>query len=351
MTIPTPSRPDAATGLALALVAASPAPVLLLDADFNILAASASFHDGFGVGAASEWGQPVAGLGSGEWSSPQLMSLLKTVRDGQAEIGPYHMELKRDGRPDLDLVVNVRKLAYTGQVDVRLLMTVADVTDSLLAAKMQKALMAEKDTLLHELQHRVANSLQIIASVLLQSARSVRSDETRQHLFDAHSRVMSIAALQQQLAVTGGDAVRLRPYFTELCASIGASMIHDQGRISLTVNADDSLTAANTSVSLGLLVTELVINALKHAFPGSRAGRITVDYHGHGSDWTLSVADDGVGISKLVGAAKAGLGTSIVEAISRQLDAKIGIADGHPGTIVSIVHKQGAGLWAAAPAV
>jgi two-component sensor histidine kinase len=91
-------------------------------------------------------------------------------------------------------------------------------------------------------------------------------------------------------------------------------------------------------VSLGLIVTELVINALKHAFPGDDPiGKITVAYLAEGTAWTLSVSDNGIGIPA-GGSARPGLGTGIVEALSRQLDAKVRVADAAPGTRVSIVH-------------
>ncbi|MDB5435563.1 MAG: Signal transduction histidine kinase, partial [Phenylobacterium sp.] len=127
-------------------------------------------------------------------------------------------------------------------------------------------------------------------------------------------------------------------YFTDLCQSIGASMIRDHNQLSLDVTSDDSLTGADTSVSLGLIVTELVINALKHAFPGRRKGRITVDYRSDGPEWTLSVADDGVGMPTDPANAKPGLGTSIVLALAQQLRAGVEISEGRPGHKVSIVH-------------
>ena len=85
---------------------------------------------------------------------------------------------------------------------MRLLLAVSDVTDARLAEKLKDDLLREKAILFQELQHRVANSLQIIASVLMQSARRMQSAETTSHLYDAHSRVMSVAALQQQLAAS-----------------------------------------------------------------------------------------------------------------------------------------------------
>ena len=149
---------------------------------------------------------------------------------------------------------------------------------------------------------------------------------------------MSVAALQHQLATSDLGDVELRAYFTELCASIGASMIHDHDQIKLTVEADDAQCAANTSVSLGLIVTELVINALKHAFPQG-VGHILVGYKAHAGEWTLSVSDNGVGMPRGKAPAKAGLGTSIVEALAKQLGASVDLADTHPGTKVSIVRR------------
>ena len=126
-----------------------------------------------------------------------------------------------------------------------------------------ESLMREKEVMLQELNHRVANSLQIIASILMQRVRSVQSEEARSHLRDAHHRVMSVATLQRLLASTASGEVQLRPYLTDLCASIGASMIADPGRLTMNVTVDDSVMSPNQSVSVGLIVTELAINSLR----------------------------------------------------------------------------------------
>jgi two-component sensor histidine kinase len=94
-----------------------------------------------------------------------------------------------------------------------------------------------------------------------------------------------------------------------------------------------------TAVSLGLIVTELVINALKHAFPAGRGGNIVVGYQSHAPDWALTVKDDGVGMPKGAEPTKAGLGTSIVQALAKQVGATVEVSDAHPGTKVSIVHE------------
>lgn len=93
--------------------------------------------------------------------------------------------------------------------------------------------------------------------------------------------------------------MELRAYLTKLCAAISASMIPNPNRFSLEVVAEDVTVDAGTSVSFGLVVTEIVINALKHGFPDNRSGKITVDYQAEGPMWTLSVADTGMACQKM----------------------------------------------------
>jgi two-component sensor histidine kinase len=183
-----------------------------------------------------------------------------------------------------------------------------------------------------------------MASVLMQSARRVQSDEARGHLHNAHYRVMSIAALQRQLSTSSGGHVELRTYLTQLCQSLGASMIADPDRLSIQVTVDNSAVEADVSISLGLIVTELVINALKHAFPEERTGAIVIDYRSSDHGWTLSVTDDGIGIAAGSDAPKAGLGTGIVEALVKNLNGEIQFSDASPGTAVIINHMESAGL-------
>lgn len=334
------TRADAGLNLALAVIVSSTAPLLLLDGTLTLIAASDSFCQAFQLDPASVPGNSLSELGAGEWNIPQLISLLDATASGFAKVESYELDLTRAGRENRHLVLNAQKLEYGGDDSVRLLVAVSDVTEARISEKRKDDSLKEKAILLQELQHRVANSLQIIASVLMQSARKVQSDEMRGHLVDAHQRVMSVAALQQQLAVASTGEVELQQYFTALCNSIRASMIHDHSLLSLDVSGNKSTTSADASVSLGLIVTELVINSLKHAFPGDRKGSIKVDYQSHGPNWVLSVIDDGVGMPIDAASAKPGLGTSIIQALTRQLQAVVRIADANPGTAVYIAHSK-----------
>ena len=322
----------------MAVIASSNAPLLLLDGDLTVIAASNSFGDTFDIQPARAAGRPLSELGNREWDMPRLASLLKATAAGAADIDAYELDLVRSGTKTRRLVVNARKLDYFDADNVRLVVSVADVTEARANDRLKDDLIREKAILLQELQHRVANSLQIIASVLMQGARKVKSQQARGQLHDAHSRVISIATLQRQLAASQLGEVALPKYFTDLCATIGASMIRDRDQLTLTVTVDDSVTTADQSVSLGLIVTELVINALKHAFPGHRKGKILIDYRSDGATWTLSVRDTGVGYPKDKASAKPGLGTGIVEAIAKQLGASVRSEPANPRTLVSVVH-------------
>lgn len=216
-----------------------------------------------------------------------------------------------------------------------MLLSIYDVTEERLTKDELQKLIDQKNILLREMGHRIANSLQMIASLLLLKAESVASEEARLHLEDAHGRIMSIATVQRQLDPTGIDGqVDVGKYLTALCASLEKSMIGGRKPIVLTVTAEPGTVTAEEAVSFGLLTTELVINCLKYAFPKGE-GKIQVAYTAKDSGWTLSVADNGVGYSKDA-VTDQGLGTSIVASLAHQLKAKLTKESSPQGTIISL---------------
>jgi chemotaxis protein methyltransferase CheR len=132
----------------------------------------------------------------------------------------------------------------------------------------------------------------------------------------------------------------MMPYLSRLCETLATSMIGDNRPISLTVAGGGGNATSRQAESLGLITTELVMNALKHAFPDeSSHGQIAVAYDVSGTNWKLSVTDDGIGKQDGVFAQpKTGLGTGIVKALSQQLGAKVETVASPKGTTVSITH-------------
>lgn len=187
-------------------------------------------------------------------------------------------------------------------------------------------LLQHKEILLQEVHHRIGNSLQIIASILALDARKVHSEEARLHLENAHRRILAVATVQQQLQIPreGGGDFELAAYLLQLVEHLTASIVGDARRIAIDVQADAGTVSSEVAGNMGLIVTELVINALKHAFMADDVGRIMVTYRVKDTGWRLTVSDSGVG--KPIGdqsPTATGLGTGIVAVLVRQLDARI----------------------------
>jgi len=204
-------------------------------------------------------------------------------------------------------------------------------------------LLQHKETLLREVHHRIGNSLQIIAGILALDASKVHSKAARLHLENTHRRIQAVATVQQQLQIPGaGGDFELAPYLRQLCENLTASVIGDATRIAIDVQADAGKVSSAAATNMGLIVTELVINALKHAFMAEAgAGMITVTYRVKGHGWRLTVSDNGVG--KLNGdhPCASGLGTGIVAALVKHLNGRIETAIGPNGfgTAISIAGR------------
>jgi nitrogen-specific signal transduction histidine kinase len=151
-----PLDPVVAQNLGLALVASSNAPILLLDDKLTIIAASKSFCCAFGIDPNKVAGGRLTNLGDGAWNVPQLASLLNATASGFAEIENYEMTLKREGQKDRCLVLNAQKLDYTAGADIRLVLSVTDITDARLAEKLKADMLLEKEGMLREKERSLA---------------------------------------------------------------------------------------------------------------------------------------------------------------------------------------------------
>src|SRR3984893_8034167 len=125
----------------------------------------------------------------------------------------YEVEHEFPGLGHRTMLLNARKVFYEGGSHTTIVLGIEDVTERRILEQEKDELLKQKEVLFEELQHRVANSLQIIASIILIKARAVQSEETRVHLQDAHKRVISIAAVQKQLHAAGATAsIEIVPY-------------------------------------------------------------------------------------------------------------------------------------------
>jgi two-component sensor histidine kinase len=334
--------------LAQAIVDTVRDPLLVLDCHFSVTAASRSFFRDFEVNPEDVIGRSAYEILDGRFKIAGLASLLDKVLPEHAVAEDFEIDGVFPRIGQRTLILNVQEVFFVKNTHKAILLSFADVTHRRLIEKEKESLLnetrrllREKEVLLLEMQHRIFNSLQIIANILMMKTRITSSEEARRHLQDAYSRVMSVATLQRHIDAAGRtELVELSPYMTALCDSLSASMIGEEKRISLKYAFDDALVPSTEAVSLGLIVTELVINSVKYAFPENRLdAEILVKYEKSGSNWQLTVSDNGVGRLKENAAPPPdGLGSTLVKALAQQIKAQIETVSSSHGLAVSITH-------------
>src|ERR1700737_2415485 len=286
--------------LAYAIVDTVREPLIVLDQDLRVVAASRSFYLTFKVNADDTQGKLLYDLGDGQWDIPKLRLLLGKILPEQGAMEDYEVEHDFPSIGQRTMLLNARKVFYEKGSHSTILLGIEDVT--------------QKRTL---------------------------EKETRRHLEDAHNRVISVATVQKHLHGSAANStIEMGPYLATLCTALAQSMIGDNRAISIKFDGKGGNCKRRDAESIGLIVTELVINSLKHAFDETtKDGEIKVSYDVSGTDWQLAVSDNGSGKPDGVFAQpKTGLGTGVVKALAKQLDAQVVTVSGALGTQVSVTH-------------
>jgi chemotaxis protein methyltransferase CheR len=151
---------------------------------------------------------------------------------------------------------------------------------------------------------------------------------------------MSVAAVQSHLQDSNGiEQIEIGPYLAKLSAGLASSMVGPKQHIEVVVAAGAGALPSSYAVSLGLIVTELIMNAVKYAFPKSRSSaRIRVTFEKAKADWKLTVSDNGIGRNVTKSPASTGLGTALIGALAKQLEAQISEVSTDRGLTVEITH-------------
>jgi light-regulated signal transduction histidine kinase (bacteriophytochrome) len=187
------------------------------------------------------------------------------------------------------------------------------------------ALLAQKDVLMKEVNHRVQNSLQLVASFLRLQAKTAGSGEVADHLAEAQARLAAVALVHRRLYRDDQvESVDLGRYIDELVADMRTSLGADWGR-HIRLDLAPILVPTDRAVNIGLILTELVINATKYAYGGA-AGPVSIALEQHGNKLRLIVADDGRGKGD-----GEGFGSRMMDAMVQRLGGDIDFGDNHPG--------------------
>ena len=201
------------------------------------------------------------------------------------------------------------------------------------------ALAAEREVLLREVNHRVGNSLQIIASLLHLQANSSNDDDVKTALTNAMGRVAAVAQVHRRL-YTSQDlkSVMLNQYLEALLEDLRRSA--EGNRMSrLTLKAEPVEIDPDRAVAIGIIVNELVMNAVKYAYPDG-AGPIHVELLSCADGLKLTISDDGVGLQVKQNPQSTGMGQRIVSAMATKLETKAERDPSHPGTRIVLLLKN-----------
>jgi two-component sensor histidine kinase len=191
------------------------------------------------------------------------------------------------------------------------------------------ATLNEREVLLQEIHHRVKNNLQVISSLMNLQLRSIKDPPTREALQEAQSRVKAISLIHEMLYQSKDYAnVPFSEYARKLAANVFDVLGVAPGCVSLELAINEAALAVNKAIPCGLILNELITNALKHGFPNGRRGtvRVALGKMGEGK-LQLSVTDDGVGIPAGLDIRQTkSLGMHLVHTLAEQLGAEVEIA-------------------------
>lgn len=215
-------------------------------------------------------------------------------------------------------------LIYSGTgVPLHFVGLIEDINARAVAESLRRNL-EEKELLLREIHHRVKNNLQVVASLL--GLQAVKLGNTAaEALADSQQRINSIALVHEHLYRSEGLAgVEFYAYLERLTQMLFTSHGELAKRVCLELDVEAAMLDIDCAVPLGLVVNELVSNALKHAFPNGRTGQVRVELKATASGgWRLVVEDDGIGFAPQISSTPITLGLKLLRSLARQLDAEV----------------------------
>jgi chemotaxis protein methyltransferase CheR len=309
--------------------------ILVLTPDLTVRFSNRSFCQMFAVAPEHTVGRKLYEIGNGDWDIPELRTSLETVIGGKT-IEAFEVEHVFPSIGQRIMVLNARKVHHSRDGVERILLAVEDITERVRLER-QHAADERIGMLLHELTHRVKNSLQFIASMVMIEARSLESAEGKAALARVSRRILALGKLYSKLSEADTfEAVDAATYLNELCHDLIASVYKDgDAFVLLKTDIESELLPTDRAIPIGLIVNELVTNAVKYGFPGEAHGTVTVTLKRLPGELRLTVADDGQGFDPR--RADSGLGGRLVHAFAQQLGGQVERESGSQGTAVLLI--------------
>jgi chemotaxis protein methyltransferase CheR len=311
--------------------------ILVLEPNLTIRFANRSFCHTFAVAPEDIVGRKLYEIGNGQWDIPKLRTSLETIISGRKTIEAFEAEYFFPSIGQRIMVLNARKVYRPGNKIQQILLAIEDVTERARLEREHAAAYERIAILLQELTHRVNNSLQLIAAMVMIEARSHKGGEGKAALERVSGRIAALGQLYSKLSKADTiEAVDAATYLDELCRDLIAS-VHKEGDTSIVLKTDIEREPLPTdqAIPIGLIVNELVTNAIKYAFPGEAKGTVMVTLKRVPGELRLTVADDGQGLDPR--RAGSGLGSRLVDGFAQQLGGQVERKSDSQGTTVHLI--------------
>src|SRR5580700_1459214 len=307
--------------------------ILVLEPDLTIRFANRSFCHTFAVAPEHTVGRKLYEIGNGQWDIPKLRTSLETIISDRKTIEDFEVELffPSIGR-------RITRTVYQPSKGIQqILLEIEDVTERVRLEREHAAAHERIGMLLQELTHRVKNSLQLIASIVMTEARSVSSAEGKAALERVSHRITALGQFYSKLTEADTvEAVDAATYLNELCRNLIASVYQDgDAFIMLKTDIVNELLPTERAIPIGLIVNELVTNSVKYGFPGEAKGTIMVTLKRLPGELRLTVADDGQGLDPR--RADSGVGGRLVDAFAEKLGGQVERKSDSQGTAVHLI--------------
>jgi PAS domain S-box-containing protein len=311
--------------------------ILVLEPDLTILFANRSFCQTFAVAPEHAVGRKLYEIGDGQWDIPKLRNSLETIISDRKTVEAFEVEYFFSSIGRRIMVLNARKVYRPGNKIQQILLAIEDVTEHVTLEREHAAAHERIGMLLQELTHRVKNSLQFISSMVWIEARNHKSAEGKAALERVWHRVTALGQLYSQLSKANTvEAVDAATYLDELCRDLITSVHKEDGAsIVLKTDIESQLLPTDRAIAIGLIVNELVTNAVKYAFPGEAKGTVVVTLRRTAEGLRLTVADDGQGLDPR--RADSGLGGRLVDGFAQQLGGQVERRSDSRGTAVHLI--------------
>ncbi len=311
--------------------------LLVLEPDLTIRFANRSFCQTFAVAPEDTVGRKLYEFGNGQWDIPTLRAKLDTIISGRQTIEAFEVEYFFPSIGPRIMMLNARKVYRPGNKIRQILLAIEDVTERVRLEREHAAAHQRIGMLMQELTHRVKNSLQFIGAMVMIEARSHRSGEGRAALERVSSRITALGQLYSTLSKADTvEEIDAATYLDELCRDLIES-VHKEGGTSIVLKTDieSELLPTDRAIPIGLIVNELVTNAVKYAFPGEANGTVMVTLKRMPGELRLTVADDGRGLDPQ--RADSGLGGRLVDGFAQQLGGHVKRESNIRGTSVHLI--------------